>query len=105
MNDLVEIDGYKIRLLTLNDIINNLGYERSNTATYYSYRKSSNDYEWLEKWNYCMYDNCSFWTMISYEDFNYLNFVVWGNGVDHSEIFNRRTIRPVINLKKCAISN
>lgn len=91
--------GYKVRLLTLGELTDNLGYTLKNGETSYSFTKDISP-DWI-------YNNSfSYWTMSRYEDSNSSICIVSYDG----NIFNRNvsdyrenTVRPVINLKKESI--
>lgn len=93
--DLYEKNSYKSRLITLDELINNLGYEkRTSSAINIS---SSED---TPKWVYENIDN--FWMMpeninSSKDALKVSMYVI------PTETFNSGTVRPIINLRKCAI--
>ena len=92
--NLKEVDGYKIRILSRDDLINNLGWKsgmRTKATT------SGND---VPLWVY----NCSnYWTMQSYNGLSV--YFIQGNYINSSGIsyYTGFNVRPVINLYKSAI--
>ena len=82
-----EVDGYKIRLIKLEELRNNLGYGESNTVN-----------DSVQNW---VYNTGVYWTMTpSYS-------TVWGNNGTLQSYYtvcnNGVGVRPVINLLKEAI--
>ena len=99
-NELIDIDGYKARLINTFELFNNL---------FYNYRIGVTDYSrsyirspMVPKW---FYENKEFWTMSGYEDYNNYIYYVNKNGnayfTDHLYIF--KGVRPVINYNKCLL--
>ena len=111
--DLVSIDGYKARLLNVDDLLSYLGYSPSNVITD-SYYEVNDD---VPKWMYN--DKYSYWTMSSYNDLNKLMYTIQKNGntvanthyIDNTYysfyyggmVYGKNAIRPVINLNKCVL--
>lgn len=105
-NDLEEVNGYKIRLMMLEDF-RQLGYSQEKNGTTINKSSNSQTPNWLYN------DNYSYWTMSSYED---SSSAVWnvsnsgnlvGDGAVDAQygvfyLYNR-VVRPVINLKRSAI--
>lgn len=99
-NDLVKVNGYKIRLLTTKELFNNLGYDKTNQITSYQYSKTEDVYDWLYDSNY------SYWTMTSKGDSDFEVYTVTNDGNligESSYIWNYGAIKPVVNLHKDAI--
>lgn len=99
--DLIDVDGYKSRLLNVNEMIENLGYERVN------FMYGPDGYVQNGLINDWVYDSSyRYWTMTPVEDAKnttyYVNNSKYVNSRDTYDYF---AIRSVINLKKCAISN
>ena len=105
-NDLVEVEGYKIRIPSKYDFIYNLSYDMDNFhATSYIYCKSNDTPSWVN-------NGYPYWSMEIYEDSNYLVHQNMSNGClevykmpygIQENSFQSSSIRPVINLNKCAI--
>ena len=105
--DLIEVEGYKTRLISLNDLLYNLDYDRDRYyATSFVYCKSEDTPEWVYNEEY------PYWTNEIYEDSNHQ---VYQNNTagclrvsiknDDTDIipYESSTIRPVINLNKCVL--
>ena len=98
----VDETGYSARLLTLDELRNNLGYGESNDAT-------ENTPNWL--FNVQCY---SYWTMTPYDDYDvWIINVAWGgigkewvHGYEFSTggYYWSGAVRPVITIKKSALS-
>ena len=93
--------GYSARLITLDDLVDNLGYVSSNLTTSYT---STADV--TPSWVY----NSNYWycTMSQYEDFNFNMWSVGNIGgdgyVSRDDVYDvYDTVRPVITIKKSAI--
>jgi len=101
-NDLVSVDGYKTRLLTKYDLIYNLGYDMNKNTTTYVYCKSSETPDWVD-------NKYLYWSMDIFEDSSFYVNQITSNGclskneVEYDYKYQSSTIRPVINLNKCAI--
>ena len=113
-NDLKEVNGYKARLISIDDLFG-LGYSIDNRATENLYLKTDDVPECIYNSNY----SYNYWTMSRVEDSNKTVYIVNKDGNvsgyygdsrdtyferDH-EVYSKNAIRPVINLKKCAIDN
>ncbi len=115
-NDLVLVDGYKVRLITLNELLNNLGYNSNEVVTEKVYKLTSEVPDWVYK--YYQYGEYSYWTMSSIDDSNNAVSVVLKSGdvsslasyftinwQDEEEkenmVYKYHPVRPVINLNKC----
>ena len=92
--------GYKARLITLEELQNNLGYAQLQSGdTFISY-DSSNSPSWIYNSNYL------YWTMSPYEYFALNVWCVYGDGfLYHNFVGNGRlgVVRPVVTLLKSAI--
>ena len=106
-DDLVSVDGNKTRIISLHDLIYNLGYDKSlQFSTTYRYTKTNDTPNWVYNMPY-------YCTMEPYEDSNnlvylnmyqgYLDVPFFYSGEEKKNYFISCTVRPVINLKKCAI--
>ena len=119
--DLIEVNGYKARLLNAEDLFDNLNYTdekyRNYEGTRDIYITNMNVPEWIA------IPNSPYWTMISnpkstynthYQVNNYSTYVVLENGYIGGQIFglnynrdvyvyDQFAIRPVLNLNKCVI--
>lgn len=108
-NDLIEDEtGYSTRLITYEDLTNNLGAERQDEdGDGFMKLKTEKTPSWVYSENYW------YWTMSPYEDSNYKVWQVGSDGWVHSNsvggsnggIYDGEsgTVRPVITLKKSAI--
>ena len=97
-NDLKVVNGYKTRLIT-SDELNSMGHIfYFGTAHAQVHQKSEYD---------CLYSNADYWTMSNTGDNQYEIDIV--SKVDYNnksqKVYSQFAIRPVINLKKCAIDN
>ena len=105
-NKLKEVDGYKIRLITLEELQHNLGVSRRNTGSYETVSTSD-----ALKWVYQNFgegqNNVSgYWTMTKYPDNNRVVYSVDNAGHVNNYLNVLNTIfgvRPVINLLKSSI--
>ena len=100
-NELKEVNEYKARLITYEDLYNNLDYEVYINGTTILRRPSESTPSWVYNSNYW------YWTMSPYNDSAYRVWNVYGNGnLDHDNVSNSYgggVVRPVINLLKSAI--
>lgn len=105
-NDLIEVEGYKSRIINLYDLVYNLEYENDrNYSTSYVYCKTNNTPSWVYN------DEIPYWSMEIYEDSNYLVYQNNINGCLNTDYFTftiinkfqSSPIRPVINLNKCVL--
>ena len=95
-NDLITINGYKARLVNNTDIMDYFAYESYYASPNNGYRASSDTPNWA-------YINGSkYWSMQVSEDSNTQIYGV-SNTLSSENVYNKLYIRPVINLKKCAI--
>ena len=94
-NDLVEDDlGYKIRLLTYDELIERLGYDVNLES---AGSIASTDY--VPKFLYESYYD--YWTLSNKEDdTNYILYISYNGNLNYSYKYSNYKIRPVINLKK-----
>ncbi len=88
-NNLVNIDGYRVRLIRYNELLNNLGYRWMETVPV-GYRAT----EVTPTWGY--FPNKSYWAINDIQ--NYL--IGAGYTMSSENAFNKLYVRPVINLKK-----
>ena len=88
------------RLITLNDLINNLGYELDTGATSEQYIPSELTPNWV-------YNTTGYWTMTPYSDSSSRMWKVmaWYEGsiLKYNNISELGCVRPVITLKKSAL--
>ena len=97
-DNLAEVDGYKIRLLKYEELINQLGYVKD-PSPQNSAHKTSKTPSWV-------YDiNCYYWTMSTLGSSSKYIWTVTSNSKMGVYIppYNRYSVRPVINIKKEAI--
>ena len=98
--------GYKARLMTYDELVNNLGYEDSIYCSGPCHYTGALDN--VPKW---VYNNqYTYWTMSQYGDSDYHIWSVDNNGdlINYSgylTTYGSRVVRPVINLYKSAIDN
>ena len=102
---LKEIDGYKIRLITLEELQDNLGVSKTITASFYE-TDISNTPTWVYqnyKKNQSNVDG--YWTMTPKENNSFCMCYVMGSSVytSMSVYYDQLGVRPVINLLKSAI--
>ena len=93
-NDLIEDDlGYKIRLITYDELINNLGYDVNINS---SGNPTINDNvpNWVYNHNY------SYWTMSNNDNINDMMDVRDYGTLEYVYRYASNNLRPVINLKK-----
>lgn len=105
-DDLVEVEGYKARIPSKYDFIYNFYYDMDNVyATSYVYCSSNDTPKWVNI-------GYPYWSMEVFEDSNSLVYQNMKNGclevykLDYSiqeDSFQSSSIRPVINVNKCAI--
>ena len=101
-NELKEVDGYKARLITYEELTTKLGYPKYSSG--FSYPSNGETPSFVYNSNY------KYWTMSPWNDSNrymwYVNddssLTMDGTGVEDSYI-RTRVIRPVINLLKSRI--
>ena len=88
------------RLITINDLTTNLGYDLDTSATSESYIKTESTPSWVYNSNYW------YWTMSQYQD---SASSVWGVDVDGSlyasGVSGYTVVRPVITLSKSNLSS
>lgn len=97
---LKEIDGYKIRLITVNELQTNLGYN--------NHAKTSKTPEWVyNDFGDTRNGTYTYWTMDADTSRNYHIWIVYGLGdgqITWREVYRtEEQVRPVINLLKSAI--
>ena len=106
MDDLKKIDGYKVRLLTSKDALNNLKFSTeasgySSTSAYYMTNKTP---KWVRGNDYY------YWLMDAYEDGRASVLMIgysdiYGQKVYSNDRYGAGAIRPVINLNKDALQS
>ena len=100
--DLVSVDGYKARLITIYELFHYLGYDPKRLITDLSthLKVAENVPNWV-------YDKGSYWTMSGYQDYENLVYYIEKNGNVYltNELYGQRGIRPVININKCALED
>ena len=98
-NNLKEVDGYKIRLITVDELVSNLGCtsSRCSESSYASFV-----YQNFGDQNKNVY---SYWTMTSYSNnSSRVRYVNNTGRLGHGGVSHRSGVRPVINLLKANIS-
>ena len=104
-DNLKTVDGYKIRLITLNELQTNLGYDTEITASYYKHNQE-NTPSWVYRNFGERIGNVSgYWTMTANTDNSSSVWFVYQDGnASNYYIYNNYTgVRPVINLLKTSI--
>ena len=96
--ELKTVDGYGARLITLDEITTNFGYEWGNiTPSDEGWVKTDNTPSWVYN------SNWRYWTMIQYNDSSSDVFSVSGD-VNNDLVYNHAgAVRPVINVYKSKI--
>lgn len=108
MEDLVEVNNYKIRLLTKDELIMRLGYGYHSIITQYSFDVTEDVPLWMYNRGY------NYWTMSSEDDNGLSVYVILNSGIvdlaaqfliddENKYVYNDNAVRPVINLNKCAL--
>ena len=112
-DNLKEVEGYKIRLITTEELNANLGWVNLNT-TAYSGGENANVPTWVCK-NFgdsrdstdSNYGVWKYWTMTPHpEDSSSVWYVDYNGEIDPGEVYprgNHAAVRPVINLLKSSI--
>ena len=97
--DLVEDEtGYSVRLLSLDELINNFGYTFDVDATSDRYKSSEDTPSWI-------YEGESYWTMSPYDDSSDKVWYCNSNCSPDSVYYNSILVRPVIKIKKESIDD
>ena len=101
-DNLREINGYKIRLITMDELQQNLGYSTSMTASWYEYSQENTPL-WVYSYSA---SNMGYWTMtVDPENTDAMLCVVSNGRLEYCSINSGpREIRPVINLLKSSIN-
>ena len=102
-NNLKEIDGYKIRLITADELVSNFGFEKRYSSGYnLHFVKSDSTPVWIYR-NFG--ERQQFWTMTPYNDNDISVYYVSNSGkADRTGVNDINSgVRPVINLLKDAI--
>ena len=102
-DDLVNVNGYKARLLNSKEALKNLGYAESSYGTAI-YGATSNTKRWARG------NDFNFWMMDVDEDLKGSAYILGYGQIYSKKMFTTSdwesgTVRPVINLKKSAIGN
>ena len=101
-SDLKEIDGYKARMITYDELTDELGYEKASSGTIMP--SSNGD---TPNWVWNSGNNAGYWTMSGVADSTDRAWFVIGDvgGLDNFYVDNNSlgSVRPVINLLKSAI--
>lgn len=100
-DNLKEVDGYKIRLITRDELKNNLGWTNaSDTEATYAGDEGNNVSVWVYQdfgdvtsyWTMAPSSTSTVWIMDGFDDYLRIN-----------PIYNSNGVRPVINLLKTSI--
>lgn len=94
-NDLTYVEGYKARLITNNEAVNSLKYKKVDSTTYII---DNNTYEWA------YIDDKSYWATMSFTTGYKMSIFRVSDSITNENVYNKLYIRPVINLKKCALN-
>lgn len=100
--DLVEVDGYKVRLLTTDEVINVFKYE---LRSYFNGSIDTMDYlptEDTYDWAYT--EGERYWLMDGLDDRNETAYYV-GDIMNYTHVYGRAKVRPVINIEKCSVDD
>ena len=93
LNDLKEVDGYKIRLITVDELIT-LGFSDKTNTSYYE--NSNNTPYWIG------IDGSNYWVMNNNNPFMLVNYE--GNNYAYGTSYNSYAyVRPVINVYKSTL--
>lgn len=96
--DLVSVNGYKVRLLTIDEIIDNFNFDTiTNSSNAVSYIPTNETPNFIKERPYYI----SSWTMSSNEDGT--EVFVFSNSINTSKVYSKKSIEPVINFKKTAL--
>lgn len=87
--------GYSYRLITSDEIIDNLGFEADPTQiTVIRYKATSKSPSWIRN---ALYE---YWTMTPTDDLEYVNMVNLDKTIASSNVLSYATIVPVVNIAK-----
>ena len=100
--DLVEVDGYKYRLISIDDFYN-LGYiyDCVETTCIFNYT----DEHVNEFFKSITSEKKEIWTMSEFFDYTDVNVTIWNGRLSHSYSSGVDAVNPVINISKQAIIN
>lgn len=105
--DLEEVEGYKVRLLTKDELIGNLGYDINVYATVNKFTATEDVPNWIYSCDTTSSKNCfgPYWTMTEHSSTDKTVFTITEDGylTGGVGVYVNRKVRPVINLKKDAI--
>ena len=95
---IVDETGYSARLITIDELTNNMGYEIINNGSAIYGQKADSTPDWVYNSNY------SYWTMSPHEDSALRVWRVNNHGiVDADNVCNIAVVRPVVTLLKSAL--
>lgn len=94
-NDLINIDNYKARMITENELLDKLDFESDHGSPTEHYSAGEDTPEWS------YIDGKPYWSMSQYGDSSSVYGI--GNPVTQEKVYNKLYIRPVIYLNKCAL--
>ena len=89
------VDSASVRLITYDELTDNLGYEKKNRGTIYP-SSGGNTPNWVYNSNY------SYWTMSQYEDSSGVWSVNLNGGLYLDGVSGSHMVRPVLELNKSA---
>lgn len=94
-------DSATARLISLDDLVDNLGYEIVEEGTTRRYVKTDKTPSPIYTYNGSLY----YWTMTPNEDSSSLLVVRGDGGIDESNFSDTELVRPVIEIKKSALGD
>ena len=100
LDDLVLVDGYKVRLITVDELVNNLSFERKNNSSNETYYVSSSSSP-----NFINNTDFSTWTMSAVQSDNKVLAIGQSSYSYYKNVNESTEVKPVINLKKSTIGN
>jgi len=89
------VDSASVRLITYDELTDNLGYEKKNRGTIYP-SSGGNTPNWVYN------SNSGYWTMSQFEDSSNVWYVLYNGGIDGIGPGNYYMVRPVLELNKQA---
>ena len=96
-SELVDVDGNKVRLITKDEIINGLKFEKRIDISDEYFIVTDDTPDFIKNRDY------SCWTMDNYEDWD--RITIFNQNIKSSSPYEYYCVDPVLNLKKLAIGN